>query len=215
MRAVRRIMRAAAEVFAGDARRTIEARADSSRADGIRAPGAVAAKAGAAAGKAFDTMVSAALKATRRGLSAFEVAPVGADKKLAAAAKKRRRENVELVTRATEETRDKIAAVLDELGPGVRWEEAASRIAERVDVAESRAELIARDQSLKATGEINEIVQTSAGIEEYEWSTSGDNRVRDEHEEREGRVFSWDDPPEDGHPGEAINCRCVAIPILP
>jgi hypothetical protein len=33
-----------------------------------------------------------------------------------------------------------------------------------------------------------------------------DDRVRPDHEERQGRVFSWDDPPWDGNPGEAINC---------
>jgi hypothetical protein len=42
----------------------------------------------------------------------------------------------------------------------------------------------------------------------YVWHTQGDGKVRSEHAERDGKIFSWDDPPEGGHPGEAPNCRC-------
>jgi uncharacterized protein with gpF-like domain len=42
--------------------------------------------------------------------------------------------------------------------------------------------------------------------------------VRESHADMEGQMCDWDDPPEvDGekvHPGEAINCRCVAIPVV-
>ncbi len=44
----------------------------------------------------------------------------------------------------------------------------------------------------------------------YIWRTRGDNKVRSEHAERDGKVFSWGYPPEGGHPGEAPNCRCTA-----
>jgi len=44
----------------------------------------------------------------------------------------------------------------------------------------------------------------------YTWRTQGDGKVRGAHAERNGKVFSWDDPPEGGHPGEASNCRCRA-----
>ena len=36
----------------------------------------------------------------------------------------------------------------------------------------------------------------------YIWRTVGDDKVRDSHAEREGCIFSWDDAPEGGHPGE-------------
>lgn len=45
---------------------------------------------------------------------------------------------------------------------------------------------------------------------EYIWRTQGDGKVRSEHAEREGKTFSWDSPPDGGHPGEAPNCRCWA-----
>ena len=44
----------------------------------------------------------------------------------------------------------------------------------------------------------------------YIWRTAGDDKVRPSHAEREGQVFSWDNPPDGGHPGEAPNCRCTA-----
>lgn len=53
-----------------------------------------------------------------------------------------------------------------------------------------------------------------AGIEEYIWRTAGDNRVRPAHILRNGKKFKWDRPPLDGHPGMAIRCRCVAIPVI-
>lgn len=44
----------------------------------------------------------------------------------------------------------------------------------------------------------------------YVWHTIGDGRVRSSHADRDGKVFSWNAPPEGGHPGEAPNCRCWA-----
>lgn len=44
----------------------------------------------------------------------------------------------------------------------------------------------------------------------YIWRTVGDSKVRSAHAERNGKTYSWDDPPEGGHPGEAPNCRCRA-----
>lgn len=44
----------------------------------------------------------------------------------------------------------------------------------------------------------------------YIWRTRGDSKVRSEHADRDGKIFSWDEPPEGGHPGEAPNCRCKA-----
>lgn len=48
----------------------------------------------------------------------------------------------------------------------------------------------------------------------YVWRTQRDGKVRSSHAEREGQVFSWDEPPEGGHPGEDYGCRCTAEPYL-
>ena len=49
----------------------------------------------------------------------------------------------------------------------------------------------------------------------YIWHTVGDEKVRDYHAAREGKVFNWYIPPAGGHPGEDYNCRCWAEPYEP
>lgn len=77
-----------------------------------------------------------------------------------------------------------------------------------------RAKLIARDQASKLNGAMNEFRQRQAGVTHYTWRTVLDGRERATHHDRNGKVFSWDNPPGDGHPGRAINCRCRASAIL-
>lgn len=93
-------------------------------------------------------------------------------------------------------------------------EELKARLLERGDVSDSRAELIARDQCLKLNGALTQTRQENAGISSYTWSTSNDERVREEHRALEGQVFDWNSPPEVGHPGEDYQCRCVALPVI-
>lgn len=79
----------------------------------------------------------------------------------------------------------------------------------------NRAKVIARDQSSKLNSALNQQRQQNLGIEEYVWRTAGDERVRESHRSKNGKVFRWDDPPADtGHPGTDIQCRCVAQPII-
>lgn len=47
----------------------------------------------------------------------------------------------------------------------------------------------------------------------YIWRTEDDVKVRPSHAANDDRVFSWDNPPATGHPGEDFNCRCWAEPI--
>lgn len=97
---------------------------------------------------------------------------------------------------------------------GTSVKEIAEEIRERGQVSQSRAELIARDQINKFNGVLSEIRQRDLGVEKYIWRTSLDERVREEHRAREGKTFEWSNPPSDGNPGEAINCRCYAEPVL-
>ena len=74
---------------------------------------------------------------------------------------------------------------------------------------------ITRDQTNKAIGQLNGIRQTEAGITEYVWSSSEDQRVRPQHKILNDRKFRWDKPPSEGHPGDPIQCRCVALAVIP
>lgn len=91
----------------------------------------------------------------------------------------------------------------------------AKKIQAQGGVTENRAKLIAVDQCGKANGELNKYRQQDLGIKEYIWKTSRDERVRPLHQERQDKQFSWDKPPNDGHPGMPIRCRCSASPIFP
>ncbi len=80
--------------------------------------------------------------------------------------------------------------------------------------AKRRMAVLARRHVLRLGGRVNKIVQRTVGIKRYTWRTVGDNRVRPEHVKREGRIFSWSDPPSGGHPGEDWMCRCWAVPVM-
>lgn len=58
-----------------------------------------------------------------------------------------------------------------------------------------------------------------AGVSKYEWSGVMDRRERKSHRELEGKIISWDNPPDVGngrkcHPGQDYQCRCCAIPVF-
>ena len=98
---------------------------------------------------------------------------------------------------------------------GNRFSEWSKDLEDRFGVSKSRAALIARDQTNKLNGELNQIRNQELGLDEYTWRTSMDERVRESHKVLEGRVFSYTDPekqPPEGHPGQPIQCRCQAEP---
>ena len=127
-----------------------------------------------------------------------------------------RSENVDLITRMGQDQLNQMRElVAQSTQSGMRVETLQKKIQERFAVGKSRAELIARDQTLKANGALTMIRQRDAGITEYEWSTSLDERVRESHADLHGQRFAWDQPPDVGHPGEDFQCRCTATPIIP
>ena len=40
------------------------------------------------------------------------------------------------------------------------------------------------------------------------------NKYHGNHWDRDGKIFAWDNPPPDGHPGMGICCRCYAEPLF-
>jgi len=99
-----------------------------------------------------------------------------------------------------------------------------SELEHQFGVTRRRAALIARTQNNMATAAIQRVRQTELGIEECIWVHSGGGREprpthlkagreRQRYNPREG----WYDPAEGRRiwPGELINCRCVARPVIP
>jgi SPP1 gp7 family putative phage head morphogenesis protein len=139
--------------------------------------------------------------------------------------------NVRLIKSLAGKQLDTIHDVLEKSeSVGARVEDLRDELMSTFGVTKAKAALLARDQTLKLHSAITQERQQQAGIAEYRWSTSRDERVRGRpggkwpdglHWQLEGKIFRWDDPPviskdgRRGHPGEDYQCRCVAVPILP
>jgi SPP1 gp7 family putative phage head morphogenesis protein len=123
-------------------------------------------------------------------------------------------ENVTLIKDILPATAARVEkAVTRAASNGTLWPTLAKELRDNVGYPEKRAKAIARDQIGKIYGQITRSRHQELGLTEYIWQTVNDDRVRDEHKERQGKRFKYSDPPEDGHPGEAINCRCYPEPV--
>lgn len=118
--------------------------------------------------------------------------------------------------------------ILDGFREGKTITAIQKEIQKEYSVTRRKAQLLARDQIATLNAQISKLQQEDAGCSKYKWSSSKDSRVRDCHRALDGKIFSWDDPPEmwyetksgrvytgrHCHPGEDIACRCVAIPVF-
>lgn len=92
----------------------------------------------------------------------------------------------------------------------VIWAEWHSHLQRLRPIREAMEEHLLRGFS----GMINELRQRGLGIRQYIWRSRDDGKVRSSHAHYDDQIFSWDDPPEGGHPGQAFNCRCHAEPYV-
>lgn len=139
--------------------------------------------------------------------------------------------NLRLIKSVPDELLSQIEAELVQaMRSGARATTFEAIVSDRLRVSEKRARLIARDQIASLNGEATRVRQRELGVTRYIWSTAQDERVvgnpsglyprasspstHGDHWEREGQIFSWDAPPPDGHPGQPINCRCVARAVI-
>lgn len=105
---------------------------------------------------------------------------------------------------------------------GGRVEDLTKLLDKRMNIGLRHARVIARDQTAKLSSRIDHDLMQSAGVDRYIWRTVRDQRVRDEHQHLEGKVFAMGGPGaagagvrgEHAHPGEAIQCRCYREPIV-
>lgn len=85
---------------------------------------------------------------------------------------------------------------------------------------EFAARRIARTEVARTQSQLVQAQAQSIGVNQYVWHTVEDEAVRESHKEMDGKICSFDDPPEvePGHfynPGGIYNCRCYAVPLLP
>lgn len=145
-----------------------------------------------------------------------------AEPALAPAFKAFRAENVSLIKSLAADKVARVKEILLDAGAGTRVEEIARSVRESTDATRSRARLIARDQVLKLNAQITQKRHEAAGVTEFVWRTSKDERVREDHKLLDGKRFRYDDPPvvdrrrgDRALPGVHFQCRCVAEPVIP
>lgn len=124
--------------------------------------------------------------------------------------------NIQLIKSIRTQYLDKVQnAVMQAMVQGASNKDLAEQLKKLGKDVESRAMLIARDQSSKLNAALTRARHEDLGVKKYMWSTAGDERVRDSHAEKDGQIFEYANPPADtGHPGHDVNCRCVQIAVF-
>jgi SPP1 gp7 family putative phage head morphogenesis protein len=104
---------------------------------------------------------------------------------------------------------------------GYRADRLASIVKSEFGISKSKARFIARQETSLFVSKYRELRYTGAGVKQYIWSTSQDQRVRHDHADLNHKIFSWDEPPivdqstgKRGNPGTDFNCRCLALPVI-
>jgi SPP1 gp7 family putative phage head morphogenesis protein len=126
--------------------------------------------------------------------------------------------NAELIVGLSDDIILKVKrTMIDAIIRGQSVKDTKKQILETFNAGDSRAQLIARDQTAKLTSDLNRIRHQQAGVQKYLWRTSLDERVRPRHRKLEGNEYVYGEPTgaEDGlPPGQPIQCRCVAQGIV-
>lgn len=163
---------------------------------------------GAWHGKKWQARVMAGLN--------IDVTPLTRAETIEPALEKAMAEGARLIRDVSDDAAERVQrATLEAFETGEGAAALRKKLREELGYPSRRARLIARDQLGKLTGNLDRLRHTEAGLSSYEWITAGDERVRPKHEERDGEVFKWSKPPEDGHPGEPVACRCRARAVIP
>lgn len=131
-------------------------------------------------------------------------------------------EQVELITSLPTKAAQRVHKLVTEgMSESTRAADIAKEILRTGHVTASRATLIARTETARASSSFVQVRAVYAGSEGYIWRSSQDADVRETHKEQDGRYIRWSSPPktdpglEPYHAGCGPNCRCYPEPIFP
>lgn len=136
-------------------------------------------------------------------------------------------QNAQLITNMKENEIERVSGIIQRgLQEGSSYDSIAENIEKSFGITRRHAKLIARDQTAKLNGSLTKLRQQNAGVSEYIWETSMDERVRPDHRVLQGKRCRWDDPTvyfdtatkkwekrskikgTEVHPSQDVNCRC-------
>ena len=128
-----------------------------------------------------------------------------------------RQENISLIKTVPERLRGDLRAGINQTFAERPFDQQALSkvVRERGQSAGYNLRRITRDQTNKAVGQLTQARHQQLGVEEYIWQTVQDERVRSSHAVLNGKRRRWDKAAGGISPGSEIQCRCVAIPVIP
>lgn len=137
------------------------------------------------------------------------------------------KENSKLIKTIPESMTEYVSRyVAKEAQKGRRHTDIAKDLQEKFpELNKSRATLIARTESSKASTALTKARSERMGIRWYVWKTSEDSRVRSSHRHMNDVLVNWNDPPDpetlkgekshgNYHAGNIFNCRCYAEVVI-
>ncbi len=128
-----------------------------------------------------------------------------------------------LITSIPREAAERVRKLtLEGIVQGTRPAQIAKEIMRSGEVAESRANLIARTEVSRTATDLTKARAEHIGSPGYIWRTSGDSDVREDHRILEGQFIPWDKPPiadrrtgARAHAGCIYRCRCWPEVVIP
>jgi HK97 family phage portal protein len=120
-------------------------------------------------------------------------------------------------------TKEKVRKLIEDgLNAGKTTDEIADALRKDFNFGPDRARMIARTETASTVNMARTAVLEEEGIENHEWLSAQDERVRDDHADEDGNIvavgtefpvteLSYPGEP-GGDPEQVINCRCITLP---
>jgi HK97 family phage portal protein len=134
---------------------------------------------------------------------------------------------------ATSVNQSTLRSLKNEINEGIKQGESIQKIAGRIDSVygfsrDFRSKRIAQTEVIGATNDGQLRAYMEAGVEQKEWLTAGDEKVRDSHQingqrvpvtesfrTNAGNILNYPGDRQSGAPAEeVINCRCTVLPVI-
>lgn len=124
-------------------------------------------------------------------------------------------QNVSYIKSIESNLLDKVSTLIfEETVKGTASKQIQEQLMQSFNVSRSKAEFIAVDQSGSIFGQLTKERHTSIGVEKFTWLSAGDKRVRPEHQNYNGKTYTYKDGANGKTPGSDYRCRCVGQPVF-
>lgn len=124
-------------------------------------------------------------------------------------------QNVSYIKSIESNLLDKVSTLIfEETVKGTASKQIQEQLMQSFNVSRSKAKFIAIDQSGSIFGQLTKERHTSIGVEKFTWLSAGDKRVRPEHQNYNGKTYTYKDGANGKTPGSDYRCRCVGQPVF-